>query len=130
MFEETPLASTGLNLQQVPIKDVLLALRDTDNTEEDLGNVDLGRCQQDFSLVSWKRKRIAVVDLTLQSDMLSAQLAEAYLSKKWNYCPVISALHHYIRKGWTIEILPWVIGILRLADTANLQMAVSFLDIP
>ncbi len=62
--------------------------------------------------------------------MLSAQLAEAYSSKKRKYCPVRSALHHYIREGWTIEILTWVIGIRGLADTANLQMALSFLDIP
>ncbi len=28
------------------------------DTEADLGNVDLSRWQQDFILVSWKRKRI------------------------------------------------------------------------
>ncbi len=74
----------------------------------------------DFVLVSWKRKRIAVVDMTRQSDVLSAQLEEAYRSKKLKYCPVRSALHHYIHEGWTIEILPWVIGIRGLADISNL----------
>ncbi len=110
MFKETPLAATGFDLQQVPIGKVLLAQRDTDNTEADLGNVDLGRWQPDFILVSWKRKRIAVVDLTRPSDMLSAQLAEAYCSKKRKYCHFRSALlvvHRYIREGWTIEILPF-----------------------
>ncbi len=104
----------GLKLQQVPIEAVQQALQDSNNTEADLGNVDLGRWQPDFILVPWKRKRIAVVDLTRltrPSDVLSAQLEEAYRSKKWKYCPVRSALHHYIREGWTIEILPWVIGI-------------------
>jgi hypothetical protein len=129
VFEETPLAATGLKLQQVPIEAVQQALQDSNDTEADLGNVDLSRWQPDFILVSWKRKRIAVVDLTRPSDMLSAQLEEAYRSKKRKYGPVRSALHHYIREGWTIEILPWVIGIRGLTDTASLQQALSFLDI-
>ncbi len=69
------------------------------------------------------------MDLTLPSDVLSAQLEKAYLSKKRKYCPVRSALHHYIREDWIIEILPWVISISGLADMANLQKALSFLDI-
>ncbi len=56
VFEETPLASTGLKLQQVLIEDVQLlhqALRDTDdNNEKDLENADLGRWQQDLILIS------------------------------------------------------------------------------
>ncbi len=60
MFEETPLAATGLKLQQVPIGAVLQALEDSNNTEADLENVDLGRWQPDFILISWKSKRIAV----------------------------------------------------------------------
>ncbi len=63
----------------------------------------------------------------LPSDMLSVQLEEAYSSEKLKYGSVRSALHHYIREGWTIEILPWVIGIRGLADTANVQKALSFL---
>ncbi len=120
MFEETPLAATGLKLQQVPIETVQQALQDSDNTEAELGNIDLGRWQPDFILVSWKRKQIAVVDLTRLSDVLSVQLEESYRSKKRKYGPVRSALHHYIREGWTIEIFPWMIDIRGLADTANL----------
>ncbi len=123
VFEETPLAATGLKLQQVPIEAVQQALQDSNNTEADLGNVDLARWQPDFILVLWKRKRIAVVDLTRPSDVLSAQLEEGYRSKKRRYGPVRSALHHYIREGWTMEILPWVIGIRGLTDTASLQKA-------
>ncbi len=69
------------------------------------------------------------MDLTRPSDVLSAQLEEAYRSKKRKYGPVRSALHHYISEGWTIEILPWEIGIRGLTDTASLQKALSFLDI-
>ncbi len=67
------------------------------------------------------------------SDELSVQLEEAYSSKKRKYSPVKPALHHYndyIREGWTIEILLWEISIRGLAETAHLQMALSFLDIP
>jgi hypothetical protein len=129
VFEETPLTATGLKLQQVPIEAVHQALQDSNNTEADLGNFDLSRWQQDFILVSWKCKQIAVVDLPRQSDVLSVQLEEPYRSKKRKYDPIRSALHHYIREGWTIEILPWVIGICGQADTANLQKALSLLDI-
>ncbi len=58
------------------------------------------------------------------------QLDKAYHSKKRKYCPIKSALYHDIYDGWTIEILPWVIGILGLADTMHLKTALSFLDIP
>ncbi len=40
VFEKTPLAATGLKLQQVPIQAVQQALEDSNNTEADLGNVD------------------------------------------------------------------------------------------
>jgi hypothetical protein len=96
--------------------EVLLAQCDTNNMEADLGNVDLGRWQPDFILVPWKHKIMAAVDLTQQSDILSAQLAVAYSSKKQKYCPVKSALHHYILEIWTID-LPWVISISGLADS-------------
>jgi hypothetical protein len=62
--------------------------------------------------------------------MLNVQLDEAYRRKKLKYCPIKSVLYQYIREGWIIEILPWVIGIRGLADTVHLQTALSFLDIP
>jgi hypothetical protein len=130
VFEETPLASTGLKLQQVPDDEVRLALDATESITPEAGNVQLDRWQPDFILISWKRKRIAVLELTRPSDMLTVQLDEAYRRKKRKYCPIKAALHYYIREGWTIEILPWVIGIRGLADTAHLQTALSFLDIP
>ena len=130
VFEETPLASTGLKLQQVPDDEVRLALDATESITPEAGNVRLDRWQPDFILISWKRKRIAVLELTRPSDMLTVQLDEAYRRKKRKYCPIKAALHYYIREGWTIEILPWVIGIRGLADTVHLQTALSFLDIP
>jgi ribonuclease HI len=130
VLEETPLASTGLKLQQVPDEEVCRALDVPDLHVAEAGNVQLDRWQPDFTLISWKRKRIAVLELTRPSDMLNVQLDEAYRRKKRKYGPIKSALHHYIRGGWTIEILPWVIGIRGLTDTEHLQTALSFLDIP
>jgi hypothetical protein len=130
VFEEMPLASTGLLLQPVSDEEVRLALDVPDLTVEEAGNVQLDRWQPDFTLVSWKRKRIAVLELTRPSDMLNVQLEEAYRRKKRKYYPIKSALYQYIREGWIIEILPWVIGIRGLADTVHLQTALAFLDIP
>jgi hypothetical protein len=62
--------------------------------------------------------------------MLTVQQDEAYRRKKRKYCPIKSALYHYVREGWTIEIFPWVIGIRGLADIVHLQTALSFLGIP
>ena len=44
--------------------------------------------------------------------------------------PILSALQYYIQAGWTIEILPWVVGFRGLANTKHLHAAVAFLDIP
>jgi hypothetical protein len=99
VFEETPLASTGLKLQQVPDEGVLLALDVPDLTVSEAGNVQLDRWQPNVTLISWKCKQIAVLELTRPSDMLNVQLDEAYHSKKLKYCPIKSALYQYIREG-------------------------------
>ncbi len=130
VFEETPLASTGLKLHQVPDEEVRLALDVPDLHVAEARNVQLDRWQPDFTLISWKRKRIAILELTRPSDMLNVQLDEAYRRKKRKCGPIKSALYQYIRGGWTIEILPCVIGIRGLTDTVHLQTALSFLDVP
>ncbi len=43
--------------------------------------------------------------------MLTVQPEEAYRRKIQKYAPILSALQYYIQAGWTIEILPWVVGI-------------------
>jgi hypothetical protein len=113
VFEEMPLASTDLKLHQVPDEKVQLALDVPDLHVAEAVNVQLDRWQPDCTLISWKRKRIAVLELTRQSrpsDMLNVQLEEAYRCKKRKYGPIKSAFYHF-SEGWTIEILPWVIGI-------------------
>ena len=62
--------------------------------------------------------------------MLTVQLEETYRRKIQKYAPILSALQYYIQAGWTIEILPWVVGIRGLANTKHLHAALAFLDIP
>ena len=92
--------------------------------------VDISRWQPDFVLISWKHKKIAILELTRPSDVLAVQLEEAYRRKIQKYAPILSALQYYIQDGWAIEILPWVVGIRGLANTKHLHAALAFLDIP
>ncbi len=111
MFEEKSLAATGLRLQRVRAAEVLIARGATGAQEAGHDTVDISRWQPDFVLVSWKYKKIAILELTRPSDMLIAQMEEAYRKKIQKYAPILSALQHYIHAGWNIEILPWVVGI-------------------
>ncbi len=52
VFEETPLAATRLNMQQVLLEEVQQALQDSNNTEADLGNVRGGLPQQETEILS------------------------------------------------------------------------------
>jgi hypothetical protein len=54
---------------------------------------------------AWARY-LHCLELTQPSDMFNVQLNEAYCRKKRKNCPIKSALYHYVREGWTIEILP------------------------
>ena len=129
-FEEKSLAATGLRLQRVQAAEVLLARGAKGAQEAEQDTVDISRWQPDFVLVSWKYKKIAILELTRPSDMLIAQMEEAYRKKIQKYAPILSALQHYIHAGWNIEILPWVVGIRGFVDTKHLQAAFAFLDIP
>ncbi len=39
-------------------------------------------------------------------------------------------MQHFICAGWSIKILPWVVGIQGFADTKRNRAALAFLDIP
>ena len=130
LLEETPLIATGLQLQPVSAATIVSASRDAVTLPTDQDLLDLGRWQPDFVLISQERKRIALLELTRPSDILTTQLDEAYRTKKEKYTPVLSALQHYISTGWRIEILPWVVGIRGFAKVKHLQAALHFLNIP
>ncbi len=60
------------------------------------------------------------------SDMQIAQMAKAYQEKIKKCLPILLALQHYIHTGWSIEILPWVLGIRGFVDTKNLHAALEY----
>ena len=128
-FEEKSLAATGLRLQRVRAGEVLLARGESGAQDPAQDTVDISRWQPDFVLISWKHKKIAILELTRPSDV-TVQLEEAYRRKIQKYAPILSALQYYIQAGWTIKVLPWVVGIRELANTKHLHAALAFLDIP
>jgi hypothetical protein len=54
----------------------------------------------------------------------------SYNRKIETYYPLLFALQDYIRSGWTVQILPWIVGIRGLVSTQHLEAALNFLDIP
>ncbi len=101
----------GLHLEKVRAEEVLVALGEATTHATDWDTVDIGRWQPDFVLISRKRKKIAILELTRPSDMSLAQMKEAYGEKIQKYVPIPLSLQHYIHTGWNIEFLPWVVGI-------------------
>jgi hypothetical protein len=96
----------------------------------DLDTLDIGRWQPDFVLISRQRKKIAILVLMRPSDLPPAQMKEAYRKMIQKYAPIPLGFQHYIHTGWSIEILPWVVGIRGFADTKHLHTALEYLAIP
>ena len=47
------------------------------------------------------------------------------------YQPVVDALHaQYGSRGWSIEVLPWVVGARGTLDTHGIQYALNFIGVP
>ena len=107
-----------------------MAARDIPGSGKEEDTVDISRWQPDFVLILWKHKKIAILELTRPSDLLTAQLKEAYRKKIQKYAPILSTLQHYIDSGCSIKILPWVVSIRGLADTEHLHAALEYLAIP
>ena len=40
------------------------------------------------------------------------------------------ALSSYTESGWTVQVLPWVVGARGLIQTRNMRNALEFLDVP
>ena len=63
-----------------------------------------GRLQQDWVLVSYHHKRIAVVDLCRPSDVHPAQSLAAAMRKQQTYLPLQEALTYSSDQGGTIHV--------------------------
>ena len=71
-------------------------------SEADLeaGRMSLSRWQPDFVSVSFKAKKIAILELCRPSDISPGQLQAAYERKMNLYGPLVEALGHYSDSGW------------------------------
>jgi len=88
----------------------------------------LGRWQPDFIVISHTRKLIAIgPEISLPSDSHLNQLSEAYNRKKRRYTPLLTALQQYVDNGWTIRILPWIVGARGLICEGNISPLFSII---
>ena len=117
-FKETPMGLTGLQLQPIP------SINPADPP------VRVEGLQPDGVAVSWRFKKIALLEFTRPSDVSPAQLKAASDRKITKYNTLLVALRCYTESGWQIEILPWVVGIRGLIINHGICSAAKFLDIP
>ena len=131
LFQGTPLNRTRLSLQLVPTAVVLQSGRSVSASDTDAEDMNLGRWQPDFIVISYSHKKIALgPEVCRPSDTCASKLAEAYDRKLQVYSPLRVALHKYISSGWTVRVLPWVVGARGLIYEQSVQAALEFLEIP
>ena len=128
ILEETPLSQTGLHLDLVPAHCMLAAGRTLPEGHGDM--INIGRLQPDMILISQKLRRIGILDLCRPMDESPSQLQAAADRKLQTYAPIKVALQKYPASGWTVEILPWVVGIRGLLKVSTFAPIFKFLIIP
>ena len=128
LYVETPIGRVGLSLLPVPTETVRQAGREISTLEP---SCQLGRWQPDFIVISHTKRLIAIgPEISLPSDSHINQLSEAYNRKIMRYTPLLTALQQYAESGWTIRILPWIVGARGLICEQHLTSALDFLGIP
>ena len=96
----------------------------------DAGRMSLSRWQPDFVAVSYAAKKIAILELCRPSDTSPGQLQAAYERKLSVYSPLVDALGHYSDSGWSVQILPWVVGARGLVQERYMHHALKYLEVP
>ncbi len=80
--------------------------------------------------VSFKAKKIAILELCRRSDTSPGQLQAAY-KRKINLCgPQVEALGHYSNSGWSVKILSWVVGARGLVQERDMHHALEYIVAP
>jgi hypothetical protein len=92
--------------------------------------INVGRLQPDMILISQKQKRIGLLELCRPMDESPTQLQAAVDRKLQTYAPLKVALQRYPASGWTVEILPWVVGVRGLLKVSVFAPIFKFLSIP
>ena len=131
LHRETPLSQTGLVLEVVPTAIVLQSGRQVSDSDTTALQMSLGRWQPDFMAISYSTKKIAIgPEVCRPSDTRAENLFEAYSRKLQIYDPVRTALRKYTASGWTVLVLPWVVGTRGFVHEQSLHDTLKFLDIP
>ena len=130
LFEETPMAVTGLRLLPVATASVQATGRPVSTADIEKGTMALGRWRPDFLVVSFARRKVAILELCRPSDVSTDMLQNAYNRKLEIYGPLREALKYYLDSGWAVQILPWVVGARGLIQECNLYKALEFLEVP
>ena len=90
--------------------------------------MSLGRWQPDFMAISYSTKQIAIgPEVCRQSDTRAENLFEAFSKKLQIYDPVQTALRKYTASGWTVRVLPWVVGTRGFVHEQSLHYTLNSL---
>jgi hypothetical protein len=128
ILEETPMSQTRLHLDLVPASRMLDGGHTLPEGHGDM--INAGRLQPDMLLISQKQKKIGLLELCRPMDESLTQLQAAVDRKLQTYAPLKVALQQYPASGWTVEILPWVVGIRGLLKVSVFTPIFKFLSIP
>jgi hypothetical protein len=130
LYEETQMLATGLLLHRVPTVQVQNSGRLVSDADAAAGDMAVGKWRPDFIAISESRKKIAILELCRPSDVRLERLEAAFQGKLAVYAPLLTALSSYTENGWTVQVLPWVVGARGLIQTCNMRNALEFLEVP
>jgi len=130
LFEETPMLATGLQLRRISTAQVQDSGRPVSDADLAAGETAVGRWRPDFLAVSYSLSKIAIVEVCRPSDVRLERLEAAYQGKLAVYGPLLTALSFYTESGWTVQILPWVVGARGLIQKRHMCNALEFLEVP
>ena len=122
--------ATGRRLRRVPTDQVQLSGRPVSDVDAVAGDMAGGRWRPDLLVVSESRQKIAIVELCRPSDVRLERFEATFQGKLAIYAPLLMALSSYTESGWTVQVLPWVVGARGLIQTRNMRNALEFLEVP
>jgi len=66
----------------------------------------------------------------ISTDSSRRRIREARLRKIHKYQALADALLEQASCGWSVQVLPWVVGVRGVVDAAGIQRAMAYLEIP
>ena len=130
LYEEAAMLRTGLRMRPVSSVRVRETGRLISDADLEAGRMSLSRWQPDLVAVSFKAKKIAILEVCRPSDTSPGQLQAAYERKMNLYGPLVEALGHYNDSGWSVKILPWVVGARGMVQERAMYHALEFIEVP